>query len=929
MPLALKDAPRLCQRTAGARRDPNAAEEQSLNLAIQSPLDSFRCKSTLETDGRSYTYWSLPLAEANGLLGTSRLPLSLKVLLENLLRHEDGRSVTGDDIRAIGAWLKERKSVQEIAFRPARVLMQDFTGVPAVVDLAAMRDAMRALGRSPSKIKPLAPVDLVIDHSVTVDVFGSSRAFKANVEREYERNGERYAFLRWGASAFDNFRVVPPGTGICHQVNLEYLARTVWSEKIDGERVAYPDTLVGTDSHTTMVNGLAVLGWGVGGIEAEAAMLGQPITMLIPEVVGFRLTGRLAEGVTATDLVLTVTERLRRAGVVDKFVEFYGPGLDHLPLEDRATIANMAPEYGATCGFFPIDEETLAYLEATGRKRSRIGLVAAYARAQGLWRDSDTPDPLFTDTLALDLSEVEPSLAGPNRPQDRVPLARAAGTFAEALEHEYGKGSELGNRVPVDAKNFDLGHGDVVIAAITSCTNTSNPSAMVGAGLLARNAVAKGLPVKPWVKTSLAPGSQVVSDYLEKAGLQEDLDKLGFNLVGYGCTTCIGNSGPLPEEISEPIHKHELAVVSVLSGNRNFEGRVNHDVRANYLASPPLVVAYALAGSILIDLATEPLGQGADGVPVYLKDIWPSSKEIAKVVRKAVRRSMFRKRYADVFEGDKEWRAILVKGGLTYDWDKGSTYVQEPPYLADISAAPAPVTDIEGARILGLFLDSITTDHISPAGSIKRDSPAGQYLTAHGVEYRDFNSYGSRRGNHEVMMRGTFANIRIKNMMVKGVEGGFTVHYPSRETLPIYDAAMRYAAQGVPLVVFAGREYGTGSSRDWAAKGTRLLGVRAVIAHSFERIHRSNLIGMGVLPFVFAEGMSWQSLDLSGEEQVSLKGLADIRPGQWLEAELVYANGEKRVVPLRVVIDTFDELDYFRNGGILHYVLRALAREAV
>ncbi len=895
----------------------------------ESSLDSFNCRRTLKVGKREYDYFSLKEAEANGLAGIGRLPFSLKVLLENLLRHEDGRTVTADDIRGIALWLDERKSDREIAFRPARVLMQDFTGVPAVVDLAVMRDAMRELGGNPSKINPLVPVDLVIDHSVMVDAFGTAGAFHINEEKEYERNAERYAFLRWGAGAFDNFRVVPPGTGICHQVNLEYLSQTVWTKRQNGdERMAFPDTLVGTDSHTTMVNGLSVLGWGVGGIEAEAAMLGQPISMLIPEVVGFRIIGRLREGVTATDLVLTVTERLRRMGVVGKFVEFYGEGLENLPLEDRATIANMAPEYGATCGFFPIDEETLNYLEATDRKDSRIALVRAYAKAQGMYREADTRDPVFTETLTLDLDEVEPSLAGPRRPQDRVPLARAAQSFAEALDKEYGKADEAGKRVAVQGRNFDLGHGDVVIAAITSCTNTSNPSVMVAAGLLARNAIARGLQSKPWVKTSLAPGSQVVTDYLEKAGLQHDLDALGFNLVGYGCTTCIGNSGPLPEEISKTIHEHGLAVASVLSGNRNFEGRVNHDVRANYLASPPLVVAYALAGSLMFDLTNDPLGAGADGEPVYLKDIWPSSKEIAKVVRKAVKKSMFRRRYGNVFEGDEDWQAIEVKGGMTYDWDKGSTYVQEPPYFADLKPVPAPVADIEGARILGLFLDSITTDHISPAGSIRKSSPAGHYLTEHGVAQLDFNSYGSRRGNHEVMMRGTFANTRIKNQMVKGVEGGVTVHYPSGETMAIYDAAMRYQSENVPLVVFAGKEYGTGSSRDWAAKGTRLLGVRAVIAQSFERIHRSNLIGMGVLPLVFAEGMSWQSLELKGDETVSLKGLTDIKPGQWIEADIAYANGEKRAVPLLVRIDTFDELDYFRNGGILHYVLRSLAREA-
>ncbi len=900
-----------------------------MTAALEPSLDSFKCRRTLKVDGEKYDYFSLKKAEANGLAGISGLPFSLKVLLENLLRHEDGRSVTADDIRAMALWLNERKSDREIAFRPARVLMQDFTGVPAVVDLAAMRDAMAELGGDPKKINPLAPVDLVIDHSVMVDAFGSDRAFQINVDREYERNGERYAFLRWGAGAFDNFRVVPPGTGICHQVNLEYLAQTVWTKEANGgNKIAFPDTLVGTDSHTTMVNGLSVLGWGVGGIEAEAAMLGQPISMLIPEVVGFRLTGELKDGVTATDLVLTVTEMLRRAGVVGKFVEFFGVGLGNLPLEDRATIANMAPEYGATCGFFPIDEETLSYLEATARKGRRIALVEAYAKAQGMFRTAKTPDPVFTKTLQLDLGEVEPSIAGPKRPQDRVPLARAASAFAEALDKEYGKAAEAGKRVPVKGKNFDLGHGDVVIAAITSCTNTSNPFVMVAAGLLARNAVKRGLSVKPWVKTSLAPGSQVVTDYLDKAGLQQDLDTLGFNLVGYGCTTCIGNSGPLPEEISKTIHEHGLAVASVLSGNRNFEGRVNHDVRANYLASPPLVVAYALAGSITRDLASEPLGTGADGEPVHLKDIWPSAKEIAKMVRKAVKKSMFKKRYGDVFRGDPEWREIEVKGGLTYGWGAGSTYVQNPPYFTGMSLTPSPVTDVAGARILGLFLDSITTDHISPAGGITRDSPAGRYLIEHGVAVHDFNSYGSRRGNHEVMMRGTFANTRIKNMMVPGVEGGVTIHYPSGERLAIYDAAMRYQAEGIPLVVFAGKEYGTGSSRDWAAKGTRLLGVRAVIAESFERIHRSNLIGMGVLPLLLAEGMSWKSLELKGDERVSLRGLNEIKPGQWLEADITYANGETRAVPVRAAIDTFDELDYFRNGGILHYVLRSLAREA-
>ncbi|MHA1517757.1 MAG: aconitate hydratase AcnA [Alphaproteobacteria bacterium] len=895
--------------------------------AVSTSLDSFKCRRTLKVGKREYDYFDLKKAGAAGLNGISRLPFSLKVLLENLLRHEDGRSVTADDIRAVADWLKERRSDREIAFRPARVLMQDFTGVPAVVDLAAMRDAVTKLGGDPHKINPLAPVDLVIDHSVMVDAFGTNAAFQFNVDKEYKRNSERYAFLRWGAGAFENFRVVPPGTGICHQVNLEYLAQTVWTKNENGAKLAFPDTLVGTDSHTTMVNGLSVLGWGVGGIEAEAVMLGQPISMLIPEVVGFQLTGELREGVTATDLVLTVTEMLRRKGVVGKFVEFYGTGLDHLPLEDRATIANMAPEYGATCGFFPIDKETLAYLEATARKDSRVELVAAYAKAQGLFRKDKTPDPEFTDTLVLNLGDVVPSIAGPKRPQDRVPLTSAASAFAEALDKEYGKADEADKRVPVEGKNFDLGHGDVVIAAITSCTNTSNPYVMVGAGVLARNAVKEGLTAKPWVKTSLAPGSQVVTDYLEKASLQDDLDKLGFNLVGYGCTTCIGNSGPLPDEISKTIHKNDLAVASVLSGNRNFEGRVNHDVRANYLASPPLVVAYALAGSVTTDLATQPLGIGKNG-PVYLKDIWPSSKEVAKLVRKAVKKTMFKERYGDVFRGDPEWQAIEVEGGLTYDWDTKSTYVQEPPYFAGMSLEPAPLTDIHGARILGLFLDSITTDHISPAGAIKTDSSAGHYLTEHGVAVHDFNSYGSRRGNHEVMMRGTFANTRIKNQMVPGVEGGVTVHHPSEERMAMYDAAMRYRDEGVPLVVFAGKEYGTGSSRDWAAKGARLLGIRAVIAQSFERIHRSNLIGMGVLPLIFDEDMSWEKLGLTGSEMVSLNRLNDLKPGQWVEADISYPGGETRQVRLKVRIDTADEVDYFRNGGILHYVLRSLVREA-
>ena len=891
--------------------------------------DTLKTRRNLKVGSKTFEYFSLKaLEKQKGFKGLGRLPFSLKVLLENLMRHEDGRSVTTEDIKDLAKWVKDRKSTREIAFRPARVLMQDFTGVPAVVDLAAMRDAMEALGSDPKKINPLAPVDLVIDHSVMVDFFATRDAFKLNVEKEYERNRERYEFLRWGSEAFDNFRVVPPGTGICHQVNLEYLARTVWtSASNDGRKnveVAYPDTLVGTESHTTMVNGLSVLGWGVGGIEAEAAMLGQPISMVIPEVIGFKLTGRLSEGVTATDLVLTVTQMLRKKGVVGKFVEFFGSGLDHLSLEDQATIANMAPEYGATCGFFPIDAETLAYLKATGRKPSQIALVEKYARSQGMFRTSRTPDPVFTDTLELDLASVEPSLAGPKRPQDRVALSNAAQTFDKALRAEFGVG-ETNSRTGVRGRDFDLGHGDVVIAAITSCTNTSNPSVLVAAGLVARNARALGLDVKPWVKTSLAPGSQVVTDYLTKSGLQKDLNALGFNLVGYGCTTCIGNSGPLPPEISEAIAKGNLVAASVLSGNRNFEGRVNQDVKANYLASPPLVVAYALAGNMNIDLTKDPIGTDKKGNQVYLKDIWPSSSDIARIVRKVVTPTMFRQRYADVFKGDRQWRKIKVDGGVTYEWDAQSTYVQNPPYFENLKIEPAPLANVSEARVLGLFGDSITTDHISPAGAIKKDSPAGKYLLSHGVAFEDFNSYGARRGNHEVMMRGTFANIRIKNEMVPGVEGGVTVHQPSGEQLSIYDAALRYQQENVPLVVIAGKEYGTGSSRDWAAKGTRLLGVRAVIAETFERIHRSNLIGMGVLPLQFTGSDTRKSLGLDGTEKVSIYGLdGGLKPRAKLQVELAGADGPKRAITALLRIDTEDELEYLRHGGILHYVLRQL-----
>ncbi len=892
--------------------------------------DSLKTRRKLTVGSKTYSYFSIKAAEKAGIEGVSRLPFSLKVLLENLLRFEDGRSVTVKDIEAMGAWLTKRKSKNEIAFRPARVLMQDFTGVPAVVDLAAMRNAMSALGGRPDQINPLTPVDLVIDHSVMIDEFGTPSAFKANVKREYERNGERYGFLRWGKDAFENFAVVPPGTGICHQVNLEYLAQTVWSSKVKTDKgmveFAYPDTLVGTDSHTTMVNGVSVLGWGVGGIEAEAAMLGQPISMLIPEVMGFKLSGKLKEGVTATDLVLTVTQILRKKGVVGKFVEFFGKGLDHISLEDRATIANMAPEYGATCGFFPIDADTLRYLRATARKPSRVDLVEKYAKAQGLFRTSRTPDPEFTEVMELDLSSVEPSLAGPKRPQDRLALRDAKTSFAGSLAKEYGKtGKEADKHVAVQGTDYALNHGDVVIAAITSCTNTSNPSVMLAAGLLAQNALARGLMTKPWVKTSLAPGSKVVTDYLTKSGTQKALNKLGFNLVGYGCTTCIGNSGPLPGPITDAILKGDLAVASVLSGNRNFEGRVSPLTRANYLASPPLVVAYALAGTMTIDLMREPLGTDKQGNPVYLRELWPTSSEIADAMRSSINTKMFRDRYADVFTGDQEWRKIKVTGGLTYDWDSTSTYVQHPPFFEGMKAKADKPQDIVSARVLGLFGDSITTDHISPAGSIKKDSPAGKYLSKNGVEHLDFNSYGSRRGNHEVMMRGTFANIRIKNEMVPGVEGGVTVHHPSGKQMSIYDAAMKYVKGGVPLVVIGGKEYGTGSSRDWAAKGTRLLGVKAVIVESFERIHRSNLIGMGVLPLQFKSGTDRKTLGLTGEESVSIAGLAKFRPGGTLKATISYPDGRETVVPLKVRIDTTDELDYYRNGGILHYVLRNLA----
>ena len=882
--------------------------------------DTLGTRRTLTVDGKEYDYFSLKAVEEH-IGDISKLPFTLKVLLENLLRNEDGRSVDEADIKALKTWLdNDGKVDHEIAFRPARVLMQDFTGVPAVVDLAAMREAMKTLGGDPQKINPLSPVDLVIDHSVMVDEFGSPKAFQANVEREFERNGERYAFLRWGQQAFENFSVVPPGTGICHQVNLEYLGQTVWTdhEEGSGKMIAYPDTVVGTDSHTTMINGLSVLGWGVGGIEAEAAMLGQPISMMIPEVIGFKLTGKLAEGATATDLVLTVTQMLREKGVVGKFVEFYGDGLDHLSLPDQATLSNMSPEFGSTCGFFPIDQETLNYLSFTGRDEHRVNLVEAYAKEQGLWREPGH-EPIFTDSLHLELGDVVPSIAGPKRPQDKINLDDAVSAF-EALNTADG-------RMSVEGEDFDLGNGDVVIAAITSCTNTSNPSVLIAAGLLARNALEKGLKVKPWVKTSLAPGSQVVTDYLEKAGLQDDLDNLGFNLVGYGCTTCIGNSGPLPDPIAKAIDDNDMTVCGVLSGNRNFEGRISPHVRANYLASPPLVVAYALAGSMKVDLYKDPLGQDQDGNDVYMKAIWPSLQEIQSMIKESLTPQMFSERYADVFKGPEEWQKI--GGGQeqeTYQWAPGSTYVKNPPFFEGMGREPDPVKDIKGAYELALLGDSVTTDHISPAGAIKKASPAGEYLLSHQVQAKDFNSYGSRRGNHEVMMRGTFANIRIRNEMVPDVEGGYTVHIPSGEQMSIYDAAMKYQEENTPLVVIAGKEYGTGSSRDWAAKGTRLLGVKAVIAESYERIHRSNLIGMGVLPLQFMDGTNRQSLNLSGKETFDIEGITSLQPRSELNLTVHSESGEQQVKVL-CRIDTLDELEYYKHGGILHYVLRSLVQD--
>ena len=906
--------------------------------------DTAKTRKTLTVGDKSIAYYSIPAAEAAGLGEFSKLPAALKVVLENMLRFEDGKTVSVDDIKAFAEWgAKGGKNPREIAYRPARVLMQDFTGVPAVVDLAAMRDGIKALGGDAKKINPLVPVDLVIDHSVMIDEFGNPRAFQMNVDREYERNMERYQFLKWGQTAFENFRVVPPGTGICHQVNLEYLAQTVWTDKDqDGTEVAYPDTLVGTDSHTTMVNGAAVLGWGVGGIEAEAAMLGQPISMLIPEVVGFKLTGAMVEGTTGTDLVLKVVEMLRKHGVVGKFVEFYGPGLDNLPLAQRATIANMAPEYGATCGFFPIDAETLRYLEQTGRDKDRITLVEAYAKENGFWRGEDY-DPVYTSTLELDMGDIVPAISGPKRPQDYLALDTAAPAFMKTVAEMRGidisaEAQEMADEGPapvlaksplktasVDGEDYELKDGSVVIASITSCTNTSNPYVLIGAGLVAKKAHELGLNRKPWVKTSLAPGSQVVTEYLDAAGLTEHLDAVGFNLVGYGCTTCIGNSGPLQPEISKAINDNDLIATSVLSGNRNFEGRISPDVRANYLASPPLVVAYALAGDMNIDIANDPIAQTPEGKDVYLKDIWPTDAEIAALVEKVVTREAFQSKYADVFKGDEKWQAVEVSGGETYDWPASSTYIQNPPYFQGMGAEPGSVNDITGAKVLAILGDMITTDHISPAGSFKDTTPAGKYLIERQVPVREFNSYGSRRGNHEVMMRGTFANIRIKNEMLDGVEGGYTLS-PSGEQTSIYDASMEYQEAGIPLVVFGGEQYGAGSSRDWAAKGTNLLGVKAVIAESFERIHRSNLVGMGVIPFEFTGGDTRKTLGLKGDETVDIEGLGDVKPLQEVPATITMGDGSKKEITLKCRIDTAIEKEYIEHGGVLHYVLRDLAK---
>ncbi|AVW90608.1 aconitate hydratase AcnA [Celeribacter baekdonensis] len=887
--------------------------------------DTAKTRRELTVNGKTIAYYSIPAAQAAGLGDFSNLPASLKVVLENILRFEDGGfSVSTDDIKAFAEWgANGGQNPREIAYRPARVLMQDFTGVPAVVDLAAMRDGIKSLGGDAKKINPLVPVDLVIDHSVMIDEFGNPRAFQMNVDREYERNMERYQFLKWGQTAFENFRVVPPGTGICHQVNVEYLAQTVWTDKDQtGVEVAYPDTLVGTDSHTTMVNGMAVLGWGVGGIEAEAAMLGQPISMLIPEVVGFKLTGEMVEGTTGTDLVLKVVEMLRAHGVVGKFVEFYGEGLDKLPIAQRSTIANMAPEYGATCGFFPIDNETLRYLTQTGRDEDRIALVEAYAKENGFWRGADYA-PIYSSTLELDMGSIVPAISGPKRPQDYLKLTDAKDAFADEMAKTFKR--EMGKSVAVEGEDYAMTSGKVVIASITSCTNTSNPYVMIGAGLVARKARALGLTRKPWVKTSLAPGSQVVTEYLDAAGLSEDLDAIGFNLVGYGCTTCIGNSGPLQPEISKAISEGDLVATAVLSGNRNFEGRISPDVRANYLASPPLVVAYAIAGDMTIDLSSEPIGQDIDGNDVYLKDIWPTNEEISDLVDQTVTREAFLKKYADVFKGDEKWQAVDVSGGETYDWPPTSTYIQNPPYFQGMAAEKGTIHNVKDAKVLAILGDMVTTDHISPAGSFAQTTPAGKYLIDRQVPVREFNSYGSRRGNHEIMMRGTFANIRIKNEMLDGVEGGYTKG-PDGQQAAIYDASMAYQEAGTPLVIFAGEQYGAGSSRDWAAKGTALLGVKAVIAESFERIHRSNLVGMGVVPFEFTGDDNRKSLGLTGDETVSITGLDTVTPLATLPCEITYADGTVKVIQVKCRIDTAPEIEYIENGGVLHYVLRNLAK---
>jgi aconitate hydratase len=911
--------------------------------------DSFQTKSKITVNSKSFSYYSLP-ALASQSKNFSKLPVSLKILLENLLRQEDGRVVKKEDIEALLNWNPTAAPEKEIAFMPARVILQDFTGVPCVVDLAVMRDAMLRMGGDANKINPLQPVDLVIDHSVQVDEYGTAAAFMLNSEKEFERNKERYAFLRWGQQAFKNFRVVPPDTGIVHQVNLEYLAQVVFTTENKGELFAYPDTLVGTDSHTTMINGLGVLGWGVGGIEAEAAMLGQPISMLIPQVVGFRLFGKLQPGATATDVVLTVTQILRKKGVVGKFVEFFGEGISSLSLADRATIANMAPEYGATMGFFPVDDETLNYLRFTGRSDEQVKLVEVYCKAQGLFQTNDSPVPLFTDVVELDLSAVEPSLAGPKRPQDRVPLMKSKKSFRSALiEMVEAKGTKLDAtaasqwvegksnnvadlvkqiHVKKNGNEFDIGHGSVVISAITSCTNTSNPSVLIAAGLLAKKAVEKGLKSKPWVKTSLAPGSKVVTDYLNESGLMKPLEELGFHLVGYGCTTCIGNSGPLPEPIANAIQSNDLVAVSVLSGNRNFEGRINPHVRANYLASPPLVVAYALAGTMDIDLNNQPIGSGKDDKPVYLKDIWPTPEEVEQTMRSCVKSEMFHKQYANVFTGDENWKTLPVPTGDSYTWDEKSTYIKAAPYFDNLTIDPPPLKDITGAKCLAVLGDSVTTDHISPAGSIQEKSPAGQYLISHGVQKKDFNSYGARRGNHDVMVRGTFANIRLRNLMAPGTEGGWTIHPSSKVPMTIYDAAMKYQQEGVPLIIIAGKEYGSGSSRDWAAKGPRLLGVKAVIAESFERIHRSNLVGMGVLPLQFEEGQNRTTLGLTGFETYSIEGIAEgIQPMKRMKVNAKSDDGKEKSFTAICRIDTPNEVDYYKHDGILQYVLRSLLKQ--